>query len=740
MTVLRAWTVRLVTLLVCLIGVAVSRSEAAFDVGTNVLVTLTTNQTRYVPGDRFELGRTLNVVRGTAQAQGDLYVRVQDPAGQLLYFGGSQFNQTSYAGGGSIRSATGRAFRSDPWPLDLVLGLSGPFFVRDTILAGTIPFGLLPGTYTFDATFVRPGGDPRDPSAVITTSIPIGVSVGTPSRVANSAIRVTSSIVGMAVNPRTNTVAVARDPGILSLVNLTTERPVFSTPVLDPEDAVLARGLNWGGSLGAVAVDPVTNIAVVTNAQPVYAPGGSFTPYVWLVDLSTGRLFRRFELDPSPAITDPTSGEPLSFLTLNNRILVVRPAAINSRTSTVVVSSVAQANPEQTRLRFIDLSTATLDDRYVFVGPRINSIAIDEVRNRLIGIRSPRSPNDGQLFILDLRDRSPRFMGFPANLASFKGASRTLAILPDTGEVVVTGAVQKPDGSFVGAVTAIDVDRGRATTPVEVPNTPSVQDPVLLPNTRLVLVNGLAAGLSRLALVDLDRGRADEVFQTSISFPTATLSPASDALLLGGDAENLYVLRPGGTPPPRPVGGLRVRVLNGANGAAIDGATVVVDGVGLAGLTALGGPLDFPAVPPGSQTVIVSAAGFTPLTLPVAIDSGRSQEITASLQPGGAQALFRGRVLVEAGTTQATMRVAPDRTAISRQALIGQPGVTIRIPGTNLQVTSGPDGTFRIEQAPVGTFLVNTSAQGFQETQEIVTIRNEADNRLILTLLRTLGG
>jgi hypothetical protein len=717
------------------------RSEPIFEeIGTNLLVTLTANQTSYAPGERFELGRTLNVVRATARAQGGLYVRVQDPAGRVAYLGGdpAQFRESVFPGKGTVRSPDTPAFRSDPWPLDIVPDLQGTFFVRRTVLATTVPDGLPAGTYTFDATFVRPGGDPRDPSAVITTSIPISVNVATPSRVGHSAIRVTSGIVGIAPNPRTNMAAVARDPGILSLVNLATERVVFSTPLLDPGEAALGQGLTWGGSLGAVAVNPVTNIAVVTNAQPVFAGVSSFTPFVALLDLSTGRVTAHLALDPSPAIADPRRRGCLSWLVLNDRVLAVRPVVINSRTNTAVVASITQAQPERTTLYFVDLARAAITQRF-FVEPRINSIAIDEARNRLIGIRSPDLPGFAEFFVLDLADLTFRFVPFPGGLERFCGASRTLAILPDTGEVLVTGDRRQPDNTFVGAVTAIDVDRGRAAAPAEVAGTTSAQDPVLLPGSRRVLVNGLAPGLSRLALVNVDQRRLEGLFETSISAPIATLAPAADTFLLGGDLENLYVLRSGAAASERPVGGLRVQVRNAASGAALHEASVVVDGVGFAALTNRGSVI-FPAVPPGPQAVVVSAAGFDSQAARAVIEVGRTEEVSVALQPGGAVAPLRGRVLVEGGAGVGPLRLAPATVAPSRQALVGQPGVTIRIPGTILQVVSGSGGSFRIEQAPVGTFLVDATAQGFQDAREIVAIRRDADNQLLLTLLRTLGG
>ena len=745
----RSRSAQTVALLVCLLGVAVAASEHGtsppadegrwsrpiVDTGTSLVVSLTTNQTRYAARDRFELSRILNVVRAGARAQGDLYVRMQDPAGQFFYLGGDQFTDSTFAGAGTVRSATRPTFRSPPWPLDMVPGLNGSYFVRRTVLAGTLPAGISPGTYSFDATFVRPGGDPRDPSAVITTSLPISVSIGRPSRVGHSAIRVSSRVNGLAVNPGRNTVALARNPGILSLVNLGTERVVFSTPVLDPAEATLGQGLDWGGSFGVVAVNPQTNVAVVTNAQPVYGGLSSFTPFVALVNLSSGRVSARLALDPSPAIADPTDVRQgcLSFFTIDNRVLAVRPLAINSRTNTAVVASVTRSQPERSLLYFIDLASATITGRF-FVEPRLNSIAIDEARNRLIGLTNV------SLLVLNLGDLSFRFVPFPGGCDRLYGGSRTLAILPDTGEVLLTGATRQADNSFKGTLTVIDVDQGRGTTPVELPGSVSAQDPVLVADGREVLVIGLASGLSRLALVNLDQRRVDGLFETSIGVPTTAIAPAGDAVLLGGDFENLLVLRPGGAAPARPAGGLRVSVKNAATGAALDGATVVVNDVGLAGLTNEGGPVDLAAVPPGPQSVVVSAAGFTSQTVSVVIEDGMTQEVTVRLQPGGAVVPLRGRVLVESVAAPATLSAAPARSALSRQALVGQPGVTIRIPGTTLQVVSGPDGTFRIEQAPVGTFIVDASATDFQGTQEIVPIRRDADNQLILTLLRTLGG
>jgi hypothetical protein len=730
---------------VCLATLGVGAvTSGQVQVGTNVVVALTTNQTLFAPGDLFELGRTLDLVRPSAQAQGDLYVRLEDPAGRVMYLGGDpdRFVESAAAGGGTVFSAASPAFRSSPWPLDTVRGLSGRLSIRRTILAGLVPEGLGPGTYTFEATLLRPGGDPRDPSAVITTSVPINVSVGAPTRVGHAAIRVTSKVVGVASNPRTNTVAVARNPGILSLLNLATERVVFSTALLDPGDVTLSQGLDWAGSQAAVAVNSRTNVAVVTNAQPIYAGLPSFLPSVWLVDLSSGSVIERLALDPSPAIADPTRFSPgrcYFAFTAFNRTLSVRPLAINSRTNTAVVSSVTRVQPERTTLYVIDLARGTITARLA-VEPRINSIAIDEIRNRLVGIRRE------DLYVLDLADLSSRVVPFPAGLERFCGASRTLAILPDTGEVVVTGATLQADNSTLGAVTAIDVDRGRAPAPIEVPRdllrTVGAQDPVLVTDTRKVVVNATAAGLSLLALVDLDQRRVDEsaVFKTSISLPTAALSPKGDALLLAGDADNLLILRPGGTPTDRPVGGLRVRVRDAGTDAALAGATVVVEGVGLAVVTSQTFPADFAAVPPGPQSVTVSASGFDPQTVSVTIEPGGTREVTVSLRPGGAFAPLRGRVLVESGPGASALAFAPSQGGIWHQALAGQPGVAIRIPGTDLLVLSGPDGTFRIERAPVGTFLVNAAAPGLLGTQEIVPIRRETDNQLVLTLLRTLGG
>lgn len=158
----------------------------------------------------------------------------------------------------------------------------------------------------------------------------------------------------------------------------------------------------------------------------------------------------------------------------------------------------------------------------------------------------------------------------------------------------------------------------------------------------------------------------------------------------------------------------------------------------------------FPAVPVGTRMVIASAQGFAPARQAVPGVDGQRGRVTLGLSPSGETAAVRGLVVealapgvvgpVVVRSGASVLDGDPERGNFSRQALVSVPGVTSRIPGTNLQVVSGPDGTFRIEQAPIGTCIVNSSAQGLQDPQAIVPIRRDADNQLVLTLLRTLGG
>ena len=101
MTVPRARWLCIAALSVLLFGLAAVTSGQV-QAGTNVVVALTTNQTLYAPGEPFELGRTLDLVRPSAQAQGDLFVRMQDPGGRVICLGSDLFEQPVVHGTGTI--------------------------------------------------------------------------------------------------------------------------------------------------------------------------------------------------------------------------------------------------------------------------------------------------------------------------------------------------------------------------------------------------------------------------------------------------------------------------------------------------------------------------------------------------------------------------------------------------------------------------------------------------------------
>ncbi|WP_240436489.1 DHA2 family efflux MFS transporter permease subunit [Streptomyces sporangiiformans] len=138
------------------------------------------------------------------------------------------------------------------------------------------------------------------------------------------------------------------------------------------------------------------------------------------------------------------------------------------------------------------------------------------------------------------------------------------------------------------------------------------------------------------------------------------------------------------------ISGLAGTVVTAGDGLPVQGATVAVTDVRgealAAGTTDASGGFAFGELPEGDVTVVVNAAGFRPVALPVRVSGPRLARLDVSLWPG---AVLRG-----------TVRAGAEARPLSdaRVTLVDQAG---NVVGT---ATTGPDGVYAFTDLDTGDY------------------------------------
>ena len=137
-------------------------------------------------------------------------------------------------------------------------------------------------------------------------------------------------------------------------------------------------------------------------------------------------------------------------------------------------------------------------------------------------------------------------------------------------------------------------------------------------------------------------------------------------------------------------------VSNAGTGAPLSNATVAVTGTDLSTTTNNTGDFTLNGLSPGSQTLTISQSGFNTATKAVTVVAGTS---------------------VSAGTIALTPLppIVDPVTGTVTNATNGLPipSASVRIVNTNLQSTTNTNGSFTINDVPVGPRTVEASATGF---------------------------
>ncbi len=146
-------------------------------------------------------------------------------------------------------------------------------------------------------------------------------------------------------------------------------------------------------------------------------------------------------------------------------------------------------------------------------------------------------------------------------------------------------------------------------------------------------------------------------------------------------------------------------------GAAIAGATVVVEGTILSAITDAVGYYLLENVPVGEQKVTASADGYSSQTATVTVEENATVNQSFTLEA------------IPTYTVSGT--VTDDQNNALEDA-------TVTIEGTSLLATTGSDGTYTIPDVEKGTYNITASKEGYSSKTKTVTI--DSDTRVEFSL------
>jgi|GEM_PF-544832 len=115
------------------------------------------------------------------------------------------------------------------------------------------------------------------------------------------------------------------------------------------------------------------------------------------------------------------------------------------------------------------------------------------------------------------------------------------------------------------------------------------------------------------------------------------------------------------------------------------------------------GRFEFTRLSPGLYTVLASLDGKPPMSFLADLRDKRVVELTINLAPPPEEkplpGTVKGKVILESDREEG----APDAA-----------GVQVALAGTRLLVTSAPDGTFKMEDVPPGTYVLTLTRDGYE--------------------------
>jgi hypothetical protein len=659
---------------------------------------------------------------------GDVYLEVRPPSGGRLYLTPE-----------GVAPEPRPLVRSQRFPNPREAGL-----FRLPAIQATLPEGVPPGIYTVRAFVVRTGTDPGNPDELVMESVPLPIAIGPGAPPPLRMLAVGSYPTGIRPAPDGSNLLVIRGPGILTVLNPQTERRVASIPLGDLQ-ALIDLGRRNPEAANRLQrqlfVDTRRNLAIVTSAGTTFNQDPA-PALVKVIDLAGQRLIGDGEIPSSPSFRLPAA--PPSYFGFNPP---GRRAALDPLTGRLVVATPADPSRLRTRFLIVTLDPIGVRDSFELDG-LFTSLVIDR-RGRLIAGQGalPIFPNPPrpEVVIVDLASRQVlRRLPAPFNDLS----PMELVPGPSGDRILIGGRLNGACGvdyTPLGGVALLDPETGGFTRPVRLPGLGGVHTLAVSPSgTRALAVGFFGGSRTRSALVDLEANRALAIVDNPVGAAEAGIGADETIFLTGDTSGSILAAQVTALPAAPRSAPLEVIATDARSGAPLPGATLVVEGTGLAQVAFVTGSAVFPAVPLGRRIVIASAQGFAPAREAVSVVEGQRGRVTLALSPSAETATVRG-VAVEALAPGAVGPVIARVEAVGpvkSQASAGvRPvaGATIAIPGTTITVSTAADGSFLIDGAPIGTFLLAARAAGFREAQEIATLERAAQNFFVLTLLRTLG-
>jgi len=157
-----------------------------------------------------------------------------------------------------------------------------------------------------------------------------------------------------------------------------------------------------------------------------------------------------------------------------------------------------------------------------------------------------------------------------------------------------------------------------------------------------------------------------------------------------------------GPPPPPATGSITGKVTHASTSAAIEGATVVVEGTGQSATTAADGTYTIADVPTGDRSVTASAEGFVAQTKTAGVTEGQPTTVDFALDP------------IPVGSITGKVTNAVGGTSIA--------GATVLVEDTGQSAITAADGTYTITDVPTGDRSVTASADGFESQPKMVPV------------------
>lgn len=261
-----------------------------------------------------------------------------------------------------------------------------------------------------------------------------------------------------------------------------------------------------------------------------------------------------------------------------------------------------------------------------------------------------------------------------------------------TATISVTSSTSSSAGTI--ALTALPITGSVTGTVINVDTRAPIQDATI----SVAGVSGQSIADGSFTIPGVQAG-SHTVTVSATGFFTSTTTSVQ---VTAGGTSNAGTIN---LTPAVTTGSITGTVINANTRAAIDRATITVNGLSLTTTSASNGSFTILNMPAGSHALQVSAAGFTSVTTPsIQVTAGNtSQAGTISLSP-----------IITTGTITGTVINADTRAAI--------PGVRVGVVGSTISTLTIDNGSFRLDGIPQGAQTVLFSRTGFVDTTKIVTV------------------